>query len=251
MDSLQRRDRTDRISVCMATYNGSAYVNEQLASILSQIGPNDEVIVADDASTDDTAAVVTALGDPRVTLLRTTQNQGHVRTFERAICAATSDYIFLADQDDVWTEGRVRTMLDALCRRPVVAGNVLLFGDRTGPPRGRLRVTESGAGLRNLARILTGSRRYLGSAMAFRRELMDVLVPIPGYVESHDVWLAMVGNLVGGVEHLEEVVLRRRLHGSNLTLPRRRSLGKLLVSRVLMLRAVLEVLRRRSRALRG
>lgn len=241
-------NRSGHISVCMATYNGATFVRQQLASILDQLGPSDEVIVADDASTDDTASLVSAFGDSRITLLRGERNQGHVRTFERAISAAAGESIFLADQDDLWAEGRVQSMLGSLDRGSVVAGNLALFGTCVGAPRQRLLATHSGAGLRNILGIFFGKRPYFGSAMAFRRELLPILLPIPDYVEAHDLWLATVGNLVGGVEHREEPVVLRRMHGNNLTPDGRRSLDKVLLARALMLRAVLEIVRRRSRA---
>jgi len=236
---------TPGLSVCMATYDGSAYVLDQLASILAQLGPGDEVIVADDSSTDGTAEIVAGLGDERVVLLRNDRNLGHVRTFERALRAARGEVLFLADQDDLWVEGRVVAMVDALDRRPVVAGNVTVFGTRTGPHTRALLASDSGAGLRNLLGILAGRRPYFGSAMALRREVLPLLLPIPPYVESHDVWLAMLANLTGGVEHLEQPVLLRRLHGSNLTTPRRRGLPVVAISRLHMVRAVVAILRRR------
>jgi glycosyltransferase involved in cell wall biosynthesis len=250
MDSLDAGCHSGRISVCMATYNGSAFVQEQLASILAQIGPSDEVIVVDDASTDDTAAVVAAVVDTRVRLLRSSVNKGHVRTFEKAISAASGEYIFLADQDDLWVRGRVDVMRASLGRRPVVAGNFTLLGNQSETSRSRLLSADSGAGLKNIYGILVGTRSYFGCAMAFRRDLLPILLPIPCYAEAHDLWLAAVGNLVGGVEHCEDSVLLRRLHENNLTPNRRRSLRKILVSRILMLRAMVEILRRRSRSRR-
>ena len=75
------------VSVCMATYRGAEFVTEQLDSILAQLGDGDEVVVVDDASPDDTVAVVRAIAerDPRVRLFPRAQNRGYVRTFEEAL----------------------------------------------------------------------------------------------------------------------------------------------------------------------
>ena len=57
-------------SVCIATYNGEAFLKEQLQSVLVQIGPEDEVIVSDDHSTDRTLAVIASFDDSRIRLIR-------------------------------------------------------------------------------------------------------------------------------------------------------------------------------------
>ncbi|HOF62870.1 MAG TPA: glycosyltransferase [Dermatophilaceae bacterium] len=99
------------ISVCLATYNGQRYLDEQLRSILDQLGPDDEVIISDDASTDDTLSVARAARDRRVRILDLTDRVGYSKNFERAVSAATGEIIFLSDQDDVWLPGKVERMV--------------------------------------------------------------------------------------------------------------------------------------------
>ena len=95
-----------RVSVCMATYNGASFVSAQIESILAQLVDDDELVIVDDASTDDTVAVVESIGDPRIRIIRQNVNQGYVRTFERALREATGDVLLLSDQDDLWLPGR-------------------------------------------------------------------------------------------------------------------------------------------------
>ena len=64
------------ISICMATYNGSIYIERQLRSILCQIAATDEVILVDDHSTDATLGIVSAMGDQRIKVYRNQSNQG-------------------------------------------------------------------------------------------------------------------------------------------------------------------------------
>src|SRR5665647_1711453 len=106
--------KTPRISVCMATYNGAPYVGEQMNSILEQLGPSDEVVVVDDASTDDTVDRLHAIGDQRVRVLESAENRGYVRGFEESLRNAHGQFILLSDQDDVWEPGRVRAIVGAL-----------------------------------------------------------------------------------------------------------------------------------------
>ena len=61
------------ISVCMATFNGEKYLREQIDSILAQIGPNDELVVSDDGSTDKTLDILRNYRDPRIKIYHTTE----------------------------------------------------------------------------------------------------------------------------------------------------------------------------------
>ena len=102
------------ISVAMTTYNGADYVATQLQSILNQSVEVDEVIIFDDCSTDDTADVVLSVEDSRVKFIRNTENVGYIQNFYNAIKACTGDFIFLADQDDVWEFDKVEKIMQVM-----------------------------------------------------------------------------------------------------------------------------------------
>jgi glycosyltransferase involved in cell wall biosynthesis len=212
------------ISVCMATYNGASFVAEQIASILPQLGPEDELVVVDDASSDQTVAVVRSVGDERVRVHQNDHNVGYVQTFERALGLAHGDLIFLADQDDVWPEGRVATMVRALDRGAVVAGNLAILGGPStmrgpfGEKDWRIDSAASGHTLRNLVRLAASDIPYFGSAMAVRREVLDLALPFPASVrELHDGWLALLGLMLRSMVHVDDRVVLRRLHEGNTT----------------------------------
>jgi len=236
------------LSVCMATYNGAAYLAEQLESILSQLGPDDEVVVVDDGSRDDTVALLQSWGDTRLQVHRNERNLRHVRTFERAMRLARGQVIFLADQDDVWLPGRVSRMLQALqiSGAAVVAGNFSHI-DPQGQPMQfqahRLRAADSRRGAVNIAGIFAGRRSYFGCAMALRRDFLNLALPIPAFVESHDLWIAQLANAAGVIVHLDEDTLARRIHAHNVTRSNR-PMRRKLHSRWLFARALLEVRRR-------
>ncbi|WP_425956314.1 glycosyltransferase [Xylanimonas sp. McL0601] len=247
-----------QISVCMAAYNGGRYIEEQLRSILDQLGPDDEVVVVDDASRDDTAAVVEGFEDARVRLVRSPANRGYVRTFEAALGAARGSYVFLADQDDVWRPGRVEAMCAALDGRAVVATNLATLGSGEtlvgpfGQPDWHLRAADSDRPLRNVLGILAGNRPYYGCAMAVRRDALKLVLPFPEFlVESHDLWLALAGNLSHSMRHLELRSIERRLHGENQTPNRPRGPLAVLRSRLLLLRAIAVLTARRRRLRRA
>lgn len=226
-----------RVSVCMAAYNGSEFIEEQIHSILAELGPNDELLIVDDESTDNTVTLVEAIGDPRVNLQRNKRNLGYVRTFEKAIALSTGRYIFLSDQDDIWIQGRLDKMLTALEDNLMVVTNCRHFGGKSGRFHDiRLRSKDSAKHLRNLFGIIIGYRLHWGCAMAFKSELKGLALPFPAHMsESHDQWLAMCGNVARSIAYLEDDTILHRLHDENLTPRKMRGIGKILRARAMFL----------------
>lgn len=229
MAELERPD----VSVCLATYNGSRYVVRQLLSILQQLGPNDEIVVVDDASADDTVAKMLSVRDPRVHVMRNDSNAGHVSAFGRALSHARGDIIALSDQDDVWVEGRLNLMRGLLAGSAVCATSFL--EDRSGALASpRLKFDSSGrrGGARVFGDLMFGRGPYFGCAMALRRDALKFLMPMPQFVEAHDHWIALGGGLSGGVAVTNEVSLVRSVHATNLTPQTRRSTFKVIGTRI-------------------
>src|SRR5436305_13508433 len=103
------------ISVVMCTYNGAYFLREQLDSILVQTYPAKEIIIFDDASTDETPAIIKEFVQKH-SHIRFYQNQsniGFTLNFEQALKAATCDVIAISDQDDYWHPEKLKTMLQA------------------------------------------------------------------------------------------------------------------------------------------
>jgi glycosyltransferase involved in cell wall biosynthesis len=110
------------VSVVMATYNGALFVREALASIAAQTLQPSEVIVVDDASTDDTREIVTAWQSRSavpVRLIRLEANSGGpARPLNRGIAAATGRYVAVLDQDDVFLPIKLAEQARALDEHP-------------------------------------------------------------------------------------------------------------------------------------
>lgn len=224
------------ISVCIATYNGERYIKEQLISILEQLGVEDEVVICDDQSSDRTLAIIDECRDVRLRVCRNPARLGHVRNFEKAISLAKGDYIFLADQDDVWIPGRVQNMMDALQAYPqalLVSSNFDLI-DAKGAETGEFRGLGPVRRLRwlQVAAIFAGKAPYYGCTFLMRREALRYCLPIPADIESHDIWFALVASALGRVVNLPSSTLQHRLHGSNVTARSRRAWKVVLRSRL-------------------
>lgn len=247
-----------RVSVCMATWNGEAYLRDQLDSILGELEPQDEVIIIDDASSDGTVALLETIVDPRIHVHARKVNLGYVRTFEEAMRRATGDVLMLSDQDDVWVPGRRALLVEAVADRAVAASNLVLLGDGSplrSPLTGKdwlLRAADGPRRWRNQGKILIGDAPYFGCAMAIRSGFLDVALPLPSYLtESHDLWLATLANACGELVHLETPTVRRRLHDANASTERPRGVRQALQSRLLLLRLWREARRRSRRYSRG
>jgi glycosyltransferase involved in cell wall biosynthesis len=206
----------------MATYNGDKYVARQLRSILEQLADEDEVIVIDDCSSDGTVETIERLGDSRITVHVNDRNRGEVFSFGRAILLAKNDFLFLSDQDDVWLPGRVAL----LQRRLVEAGaNVASSNfEWISADEEPIHVSYDGVASRdsrshfkNIVDIFMGKTNYYGCAMAIRREFVPVIAPIPSFVESHDLWIALASNLGRSNVHVDERTLLKRKHRTNVT----------------------------------
>lgn len=232
------------ISVCLATFNGSTHVGEQLRSVLPQLGPDDEVVVADDGSTDDTLSQIAAMGDARIRVLASMGRLGVIRNFERVLAACRGDVIFLCDQDDVWLPGKVARCLAVLSGHPLVVTDCQVVDAQLLPLHDSyfaMRGSRPGM-LHNLWRS-----NYLGCCMVFQRGLLDDALPFPDGLPMHDMWLGMLAEFRGGSYFLAEPLLLYRRHGHNTSDTGERSRAGLLLQARWRIAIALRVVLRRAR----
>jgi glycosyltransferase involved in cell wall biosynthesis len=224
--SLELRRHPISLSVAMATYNGERFLIEQLDSILSQLGPNDELVIVDDASQDSTCALIDGLCDSRIRLIQNETNQGVLASFETALHQATGEIVFLSDQDDIWLANKVTTVLQAFCSNPditMVVSDAILVDQRgtlVAPSYYAQRGQFSDRFFMNLIRC-----KYLGCTMAFRAEVLQKALPFPSSrFLLHDVWIGVVNRLSGGkTQYLTDPLVCYRRHDSAVTGIRRLS----------------------------
>jgi succinoglycan biosynthesis protein ExoO len=114
-----------KVSVIVPAHNVERYVEGAVASALAQTLGELEVIVVDDASDDDTARVVAAIGDRRLQLLRNERNGGPAQARNRALQAAKGEWIAFLDADDWFAPER----LEVLLRLATEAGTDLVADD--------------------------------------------------------------------------------------------------------------------------
>jgi len=207
------------ISVCIATYNGEKYIQEQLLSILPQLGPEDEVIVSDDASADRTIQIIEDLHDQRIHILHHTPYTAHhfpadatTHNFEHAIMNCHGDYIFLADQDDVWLPSKVQITMQALQSADLVVHDCQIVSSDLQTilqPSYFAHIHVHTQALLNAIKCT-----YLGCCLAFNKKILKDILPFPPTCAAHDQWIGIVAALRYKTKliHQPLILYRRHLH---------------------------------------
>lgn len=201
-----------KISVCIATYNGEKYIQEQLSSILSQLNQDDEIIISDDGSKDNTLGIIHSFNDSRIKMFHNTGKHGLVPNFENALRHASGDYIFFSDQDDIWAPNKVKRCIKSLQNNDLVIHNSLIMDGK-----GKISnidffsIRKSGKGYwRNLYK-----NSFVGSCMAFRKELLPYVLPFPKHILWHDMWIGLIAERKGKTIFISNTLLYYRRHGNN------------------------------------
>jgi glycosyltransferase involved in cell wall biosynthesis len=181
-----------QVSVVACVRDGADYLAEALASAVAERPL--ELVVADDGSTDDSAAIAEAAG-ARVLRLDAV---GPTRARNAALAAAEGELVACIDHDDRWPTGRLALMCDALGDADGVFGSQRLFGDGVQP------------------QVLVG--RHIGTLLLRRSALetvglLDETLTGSGTVE----WVARLSETLD-LRTVDDVVLERRVHGKNFSL---------------------------------
>jgi len=227
------------VSVVMAAYNGERYLAHQLQSVVAELLPDDELIIVDDGSKDGTLQLLDSLESPVVRIVRNLTNVGVLATVERGLLLSSKEIIFLCDQDDVWLPGKRAAFVAAFERDPrtlVVVSDAQLI-DASGRVTAPSFMATRG-GFRGGISCTLVRNRYLGCAMALRRELLFAALPIPRSVPMHDMWLGALGSILGRVHYISVPLMQYRRHGGNVSPSRRQGWSRMLRWRLALLLAL-------------
>ena len=213
------------LSIALCTYNGESYLLEQLQSILHQVRPPDELVVFDDASTDQTVGLLRDFAARQRTFpVRIHVNPrtvGPSMNFQQAIAACQGTIISLCDQDDVWLPDKLARVETAFQDDPslgFVFGNAEICDAECRPLGYRLWDSIGFAG-----RLVRRSKRGLafdvvlrrnvvtGATMAFSARFRPLVLPIaPAWI--HDAWIALLISAIAPVVAIREPVMLYRQH---------------------------------------
>lgn len=203
------------VSVVLGTYNGEAFLEEQLRSVLAQTWTPLEIIAIDDGSTDRTVGILReyAARDSRIRIVINERNLGFVRNFEKGCSLARGTYIALCDQDDYWFPDKIAKMVAAIGDYPMVYCDSELSDEHLQSLGRRISDLAHFQTFDDCRQLCVFSRMY-GHATLITRDLFEKASPFREEV-PHDGWLAYHGTLYGGVKYLPEVLVKYRQHAGN------------------------------------
>ena len=209
------------ISVCIATYNGEKYIKEQLDSIISQLDKDDEVIISDDGSTDSTIQIIENFKDRRIKIFNHIPNKKTkykfdltTRNIENALSKAKGDYIFLADQDDIWKKNKIEKIMPLFKKYDLILHDCsVIDNSKKVLHSSYFKLNKSKIGIIN--NLIKNS--YLGCCMAFKREILKETLPFPISPIPHDIWIGLIAELKGKVFLSNKKLIQYRRHQNNLS----------------------------------
>ena len=204
-----------KISIAMATYNGASYIEEQLESFARQTRPPDELVVFDDRSEDETLLLLDDFrqeAEFAVYIRENEQRLGVRDNVSRALEACAGDYIFLADQDDVWFPEKIERMVDVAEGKRGM-GLVVCDAQYANSDLSELGETKL-AYVRRVKREQSADHNT-GCCTMISRAFAELALPIPSVKAYHDRWLHELARCMGVRRVIEEVLQVYRRHGAN------------------------------------
>jgi glycosyltransferase involved in cell wall biosynthesis len=221
-----------KISVAFIVYNGARYISTQLDSILAQTHKVDEIIVCDDASSDNTKEILEVYKNknPDLFLIHyNTQNIGPTKNIENAIQACTGELILFADQDDYWEAHKVENIVKWFKENPTMNGlftngslmnskdeldNKYALWDIMSFP---YKTVKSKTEINNNLKLYinTVENAVTGATLAIRNNLPFLKQPFPTIKHLvHDRWLAINLAETNSLGILEDKLIRYRIHSA-------------------------------------
>ncbi len=199
------------ISVCIPTYNGEKFLKPQVDSVLSQLSQDDEIIVSDDGSSDNTIEILESYKDRRIKIFKNSR-KGVISNIENALQQSIGEYIFLCDQDDVWVENKVSIIMKAIVESDLVISDCYVTDQNLNIIYESFYKQNNSKNNKWLALL---KNPYLGCCMAFKRKVLDAALPFPAKIPMHDIWIGNVAAFKFQVMFIPDKLIYYRRHGNN------------------------------------
>lgn len=212
-----------RISVILACYNGSLFINDFIDSVLLQtLSP--AVFARDDGSSDNTPQILASRANQLCLLNDCYGNVGILENFNILAKATDAPYLAFADQDDIWETDKLAVQMELMVRMEALYGQdmpILIHSDLTVCDS-RLRLVDSSLWrfqrlnpeVQSFSRLLV-QNNVTGCTILINKALKDLAFPVPQSAVMHDWWLALVASAVGKIGFISRPLVRYRQHDTN------------------------------------
>jgi glycosyltransferase involved in cell wall biosynthesis len=210
-----------KISVILATYNGTAFIASAIESVISQTWRDLELIVVDDGSTDNVGEIIKSFSrrDPRVKYVRNGRNIGFQPSLNRGLREATGELIARIDDDDEWSgTDKLQRQVDFLDSHPdhvlVGTGYIVVDAQRKEISRRMPPKTDE-----EIRKNMLRTNCFAHPSVVFRKAAIAKVGPyLEGPAEDYDMWLKL--GMVGKLANLDCYCLKYMIRpdsGSRLT----------------------------------
>ncbi len=216
------------VTVLLPVYNGKKYVRQMLDSIYLQDYRPIELIITDDASTDNTFVVIKKwlsmldISDNiSFKLVRNRKNKGLSGNVSEAAKYVHGQYLFLADQDDMWRYDKISRQVEYLeqnkdcvmciCDRSIMNANGKIVCSSV------FRYMQADLGKWDYKKVMNSTVLYAANCMSLRTENLTDIFPIPEKIYSHDTFITIMAVHFGKIGFLRNSLTQYRIHGKNLS----------------------------------
>jgi len=218
------------VVIILASYNGAAFIADQLSSVQNQTYSDWLLLLRDDGSEDETVQLFKEIAklETRFQLLSDNLSRlGAAESFHclmREVVKSSARYVVFADQDDIWLPHKLSKQmalmkeLEAGCPEiPVLVHSDLEVVDAELNPIAPSFMDYQG--IRNEStkplQVLLAQNYVTGCTVIINRALLDMALPMPANVLMHDWWLALCAAVFGRLEFSNEPLVKYRQHGGN------------------------------------
>lgn len=211
----------------MASHNGEKYIGEQIASIIEQLSQDDELIISDDGSTDNTIQIIKSFNDSRIKLIHLKQDPSFSKhshssfyyasaNFINALKHVKGDFIFLSDQDDIWNHDKIKICLEELKEADIIKHNYSI-ANKLGIIEKKYVYNKSKYNSLDIYKSI----KYLpfrGCCIAFNRKVLNKCFPFPKKCLQHDSWIALIAQINGFKFKFVDIdLIWHRKHNNNVS----------------------------------
>ena len=208
------------ISVVIAVHNGVGFLEQQINSILNQTVTVDEIVICNDFSSDSSHDLIHSIsnGNSSIVYIENSQNLGVVKTFEKALTNIRPDaeYIFLADQDDLWKKNKVDTMI-LECNDNLAVASDLVVVDRNLNKISNSFFKYTRTPLNKSHSIISVLLKNPapGCSIMIRKEILSTVLPFPNGLIMHDWWIILIASNLRRFKIINKPLVYYRQHSDN------------------------------------